>query len=157
MGTVPPSSPQPPDTATVSKNKSATRRKRYTESGRHDRMGLMDDILGGGSRRRQTGGEYVELDIDDIEGTVDEPTTQVHIARIEGQRDVIDIKNAIYDGDIVVADITRHSTTDRTMERITQDLQEITREVGGDIVQKADDQLIITPGSVGISRTKLGQ
>ncbi len=121
-------------------------------------MGLMDDILGGGSsRQRQAGGEYVPLDIDDVEGGVEEATTQVHIARIEGQRDVIDIKNAIYDGDIVVADITRHSATDRTMERITQDLQEITREVGGDIVQKADDQLIITPATVGISRTKLGE
>jgi SepF-like predicted cell division protein (DUF552 family) len=121
-------------------------------------MGLMDDILGGGgSRQRRGGGEYVPLDIDDVEGGVEEATTQVHIARIEGQRDVIDIKNAIYDGDIVVADITRHSATDRTMERITQDLQEITSEVGGDIVQKADDQLIITPGSVGISRTKLGE
>ena len=121
-------------------------------------MGLMDDLLGGREpRRRGGGGEYVELDIDDVEGPVDEPTMQVHIAHIEGQRDVIDIKNAIYDGDIVVADITRHSTTDRTIERITQDLQEITREVGGDIVQKADDQLIITPGTVSVSRTKLGQ
>lgn len=121
-------------------------------------MGLMDDILGGGgSRRTQTGGEYVELDTDDIEESTAEPTTNVHIAGIEGQRDVIDIKNAVYDGDIVVADITRHATTDRTMERITADLQEIAREVGGDIVQKADDQLIITPGSVGISRTKLGE
>ena len=120
-------------------------------------MGLMDDLLGGRDTRRRGGGEYVELDIDDVEGPVDESTTKVHIASIDSQRDVIDIKNAIYDGDIVVADITRHTTTDRTMERITQDLQEITREVGGDIVQKADDQLIITPGTVSISRTKLGQ
>ncbi|HET7323119.1 MAG TPA: cell division protein SepF [Halococcus sp.] len=120
-------------------------------------MGLMDDILGGQeSRRRGGGGEYVELGIDDVDGPVTESTTKVHIARIADQRDVIDIKNAIYDGDIVVADITRHTTTDRTMERITKDLQELTHEVGGDIVQKADDQLIITPGSVSISRTKLG-
>src|SRR5699024_10569610 len=133
-------------------------RKRYTGSDRRGRMGLMDDILGGGgSRRTQTGGEYVELDTDDIEESTAEPTTKVHIAGIEGQRDVIDIKNAVYDGDIVIADITRHATTDRTMERITADLQEIAREVGGDIVQKADDQLIITPGSVGINRTKLGE
>ena len=120
-------------------------------------MGLMDDLLGGSGSRRRSGGEYVELDADDVEGPVDESTTKVHIAQIDSQRDVIDIKNAIYDGDIVVADITRHTTTDRTMERITQDLQEITREVGGDIVQKADDQLIITPGTVSISRTRLGQ
>ena len=121
-------------------------------------MGLMDNLLGSREPRRGTGGgEYVELDADDVEGAVGETATTVHIASIDSQRDVIDIKNAIYDGDVVIADITRHSTTDETMERITQDLQEITREVGGDIIQKADDQLIITPGTIGISRTKLGQ
>jgi hypothetical protein len=31
----------------------------------------------------------------------------------------------------------------------------VAREVDGDIVQKGDDQLIITPTGVGISREKL--
>lgn len=118
----------------------------------------MDDILGGrDSRRRSGGGEYVELDSSDVDEPVEGSKMNVHIAQIDGQRDVIEIKNAIYDGDIVVADITRHTTGDRTMDRITQDLQEITHEVGGDIVQKADDQLIITPAAVSINRTKLGE
>ena len=119
-------------------------------------MGLMDSLLGSREPRRGVGGEYVELGAEDVEGSVGETATTVHIASIDSQRDVIDIKNAIYDGDIVVADITRATTTDETMERIVGDLQEITSEVGGDIVQKADDQLIITPGTVAISRTKLG-
>lgn len=119
-------------------------------------MGLMDSLLGSREPRRGVGGEYVELGAGDVEGSVGETATTVHIASIDSQRDVIDIKNAIYDGDIVVADITRATTTDETMERIVGDLQEITSEVGGDIVQKADDQLIITPGTVAISRTKLG-
>jgi SepF-like predicted cell division protein (DUF552 family) len=119
-------------------------------------MGLMDSLLGSREPRRGVGGEYVELGAEDVEGSVGETATTVHIASIDSQRDVIDIKNAIYDGDVVVADITRSTTTDETMERIVGDLQEITSEVGGDIVQKADDQLIITPGSVAISRTKLG-
>jgi SepF-like predicted cell division protein (DUF552 family) len=43
------------------------------------------------------------------------------------------------------------------MERVTDELRQVAREVGGDIVQKGDDQIIVTPGGVGVSREKLGR
>jgi len=55
----------------------------------------------------------------------------------------------------VLADITRHSTSDRTIEHIIDELRQVTREVDGDIVQKGDDQLIVTPTGIGIDREKL--
>lgn len=124
-------------------------------------MGFMDRLLSeGGSRSRNrsqhTADEYVELDLDDFETNVPESGTSVRVAQLGSKQDIIVIKDAIYDGDIVIADITRHSTTDRTMEHITDELKQVTNEVGGDIVQKDDDQLIITPNGVGISRKKLG-
>lgn len=124
-------------------------------------MGFMDRLLSeGGSRSRNrsqhTADEYVELDLDDFEMNVPESGTNVRVAQLGSKQDIIVIKDAIYDGDIVIADITRHSTTDRTMEHITDELKQVTNEVGGDIVQKDDDQLIITPSGVGISRRKLG-
>ncbi|TQR22321.1 hypothetical protein C9J85_10630 [Haloferax sp. wsp5] len=76
---------------------------------------------------------------------------------MSGQQDVIAIKDAVYDGDVVIADITRHSTPDRTMEHISDELKQVADEVGGDIVQKDDDQLIITPAGVGIARERLGR
>jgi len=119
-------------------------------------MGLMSKILGesGGTRVTE---DYVELDADDLQVDDVEAKLQVRIANISEKNDVIDIKDAVYDGDIVVADITRHTTQDRTMEHITDELKQVAREVGGDIVQKDDDQLIITPGSVSISRERLGR
>ncbi|MFB6169883.1 MAG: cell division protein SepF [Haloarculaceae archaeon] len=117
-------------------------------------MGLMSKLLGGQSR---TADDYVELDVDDFETEDAEAGVRIRIAEIGGKQDVIDIKDAIYDGDIVVADITRHSTSDRTMEHISDELKQVAREVGGDIVQKDDDQIIITPTGVSISRTKLGE
>ena len=39
----------------------------------------------------------------------------------------------------------------------SDELKQVAHEVGGDIVQKEDDQIIITPGGVGISRSKLGR
>ena len=117
-------------------------------------MGLMNKLLGSGDRRAD---EYVELDLDDFDTETASSGTQVHIAKLGDKQDVMDIKDAVYDGDIVIADITRHSTSDRAMEHITDELKQVAREVGGDIVQKDDDQLIITPGGVTVSRTKLGR
>ena len=117
-------------------------------------MGLMSKILGSEHRTTE---DYVELDLD---GDIDDGTAaqfQVHIAEIGNQEDVIAIKDAVYDVDMVVADITRLRTSDTTMERVTDELRQVAREVGGDIVQKGDDQLIITPTGVKISREKLGR
>jgi hypothetical protein len=117
-------------------------------------MGLMSKLLGGGQRSAD---DYVELDVDDFDAAAVESGTTVRIATIGSKQDVIAIKDAVYDGDVVIADITRHTTTDRTMEHISDELKQVAREVGGDIVQKDDDQIIITPGGVSISRKKLGR
>jgi len=119
-------------------------------------MGLMSKILGESGSSRKTD-DYVELNADNFDASSVESDRQVRIARIGGSADVIDIKDAVYDGDIVVADITRHSTQDRTMEHISDELKQVASEVGGDIVQKDDDQLIITPAGVTVSRDRLGQ
>lgn len=41
------------------------------------------------------------------------------------------------------------------MEHIIDDLRQVAREVDGDIVQKGDDQIVITPTGISISRQKL--
>jgi len=116
----------------------------------------MSKIFGesGGTRATE---DYVELTAGDLQVDDVQADMQVRIANIGEKNDVIEIKDAVYDGDIVVADITRHTTQDRTMEHITDELKQVAREVGGDIVQKDDDQLIITPAGVSISRERLGR
>ena len=115
-------------------------------------MGIMNKILGGNGRTTE---DYVELDIDDFDTARGDAGMNVRIAEIADQRDVIDIKDAVYDGDLVIADITRHSPSDSTSEHLTDELRQVAREVDGDIVQKGDDQLIVTPSGVRVSREKL--
>ena len=122
-------------------------------------MGFMDKLLGeqgSSGRRRRSVDDYVEVDLGDIETAPGEAGTQVHIAEIDGQRDLIAIKDAIYDGDIVVADIVRLRTSDSTVEHVIDELRQVAQEVGGDIVQKGDDQIIIVPTGISINRKKLG-
>ena len=117
-------------------------------------MGIMSKILGGGDQRNAE--DYVELDLDSFETVAtDSAGPAVRIAEVAGRQDVIPIKDAVYDGDLVIADITRHSTKDRTVEQIIDELRQVAEEVNGDIVQKGDDQLIITPTGIKISREKL--
>ncbi|MDF9744468.1 cell division protein SepF [Natrinema salsiterrestre] len=118
-------------------------------------MGLMSKILGGNQSRSVD--DYAELNIDDVSTASAEAAMQVHIAEVSGQNDAIDIKDAVYDGDIVVADITRLRTEDSTVEHIVDELRQVAREVDGDIVRKGDDQILIVPTGVRISREKLGQ
>ena len=119
-------------------------------------MGLMTKILGetGGARKKE---DYVEIEAEDASTGTAAADMQVRIAKISDKQDIIDIKDAVYDGDVVIADITRHTTKDRTMEHITDELKQVANEVGGDIAQKGDDQLIITPHGVAINRDPLGQ
>jgi SepF-like predicted cell division protein (DUF552 family) len=116
-------------------------------------MGIMSKILSGGERH--TTEDYVELDLDEFDTARGDAGTSVRIATIGGQQDVIAIKDAVYDGDVVIADITRHTTSDSTMEHIVDDLRQVAQEVDGDIVQKGDDQIIITPTGVSVARQKL--
>ncbi len=118
-------------------------------------MGLMSKIFGDGATRKTE--DYVELNADDI--AVDDvgAKMEVRIANIGDKSDIIEIKDEVYDGNIVLADITRHSTQDRTMEHITDELKQVAKEVGGDIVQKDDNQLIITPTDTHINRERLGR
>ncbi|MCG1002052.1 MULTISPECIES: cell division protein SepF [Halobacterium] len=117
-------------------------------------MGFMDKILGG---RGSSTEDYVELDIEDFDTNGGEASVTVHIAEIDGQEDIIAIKDAVYDGDVVIADITRLRTEDRTVEHVVDELRQVAQEVGGDIVQKGDDQLIVVPNGLAISRTKLNR
>ena len=118
-------------------------------------MGLMSKILG------ETGSasvdDYVEIDLDDVGAAHSDAALTVHIAEVDGQQDLIEIKDAVYDGDLVIADIVRLRTEDRTFEHIVDELRQVAREVNGDIVQKGDDQIIIAPTGVSISREKLGR
>ena len=113
----------------------------------------MSKILGGGGTHNTA--DYVELDLDDFDTARGDAGMSVHIAEVADRQDVIAIKDAVYDGDLVVADITRLRTSDKTVEHILDDLRQVAREVDGDIVQKGDDQLIVTPTGISISREKL--
>lgn len=121
-------------------------------------MGILRSLRNGSETR--TPDDYVDLGERFEAGreghrSPDTTDMRVHIAEIGEQQDVIAVKDAVYDGDIVIADITRLRINDATTKRITDQLHQTATETGGDIVQKGDDQIIITPSGTAINREKL--
>ncbi len=117
-------------------------------------MGFMSKIIGGRGTRSLD--EYVEIDADDATRP-SAARLSVRLAEIDERRDIVDIKDAVYDGHLVIADITRLRTGDQTIEHILDELRQVVREQDGDIVMNGDDQIIVTPTGVSISREKLGR
>lgn len=115
----------------------------------------MDKFLGQQQTQRDID-EYTEIEADESESLEPEVKMDVRIAEVHEQQDALDIKDAVYDGNLVVADITRLRTSDPTVEHITEELRQVADEVGGDIVKNGDDQIIVTPTGVRINREKLG-
>ncbi|PSQ42633.1 hypothetical protein BRD17_08135 [Halobacteriales archaeon SW_7_68_16] len=120
-------------------------------------MGFMSSFLG--SQENRTAADYVELDLDDFESATDTTgaAMNVHVAEVADQQDALEIKDVVYDGGLVIADITRLRTSDRTVQHVVDELRQVADEVDGDIVQKGDDQIIVAPTGVRISRDKIGR
>lgn len=118
-------------------------------------MGLVNKLLG----QNQTGrsvNEYQELDLQQVEGDIEvEADMKVHIADLRGNEGLMDVKDLIYDGHLVIADISYFRNSETKAERVIEQLRDVTQEVGGDIVQKGQNQIIVAPRGVKISRDKI--
>jgi SepF-like predicted cell division protein (DUF552 family) len=99
--------------------------------------------------------EYAKIDETDLDTPVQESGTTLYTARIEGQKDMMDVKDALYDEEIVIADTSRLERSDITEERVFNELKKIIQDINGDIVERQTGELILTPRDVSISRTQL--
>lgn len=123
-------------------------------------MGL-GDLIGFGNNEstdtRHTGGKSgrYEMDSDDLVG--EEPSqsnVQVFFGKVDGKEDIERIKDKLYDGHMVIADIRYIDSTPVRLEDMKAELKRIVEtETGGDIVQQGEQQLIITPAGVSVSRS----
>ncbi|MDR2855707.1 MAG: cell division protein SepF [Methanomicrobiales archaeon] len=100
--------------------------------------------------------DYKDLDIGTYESS-DRPALLIKIATVTDLKGTQNIKNQIYDGHIVVVDISRLKQDKITFERVMKDFKQVSSDVGGDIVGLGDQQyVIISPRNVKISRDRIG-
>jgi uncharacterized protein len=118
---------------------------------------IFDSLLGKSAVPKED--DYMELDLASFEpqGPDDEPASSyVKIAGVSSLKDTPKIKDEIYNGNIVIADISQLKLDKITYERVLKDLKEVAKDVNGDIVGLGDQRyVVITPQSVKISREKI--
>lgn len=118
-------------------------------------MGLFKKLTGGDPKSRSPSDEqYMDLDNADVQVS-DATGTQIHFAEINDNQDIIKVKDALYDGDIVIVDLKYVASAGMNVDHVLDQLQVTVEEVNGDIVQKDEDTVVVSPGGVAISRDKL--
>lgn len=115
-----------------------------------------------GRRGSHTPGEY--LDLEELSGTeaaaggADKRpgSTLIRLAEIETQRDLLAVKDALYDGHVVIVYTDRLGQSELTEQLVIDELLSVVRETDGDIVKKVNGQIIATPAPIAVGREKIG-
>jgi len=116
---------------------------------------FLDSLLGRSTP--STEDDYMDLDLEAFEeAEASAPVMFVKIAAVGDIKESPRIKDEIYNGNIVIADISRLKMDKVMYERVLKDLKEVAKDVNGDIIGLGDQRyVVITPNSVKISRDKI--
>ncbi len=101
--------------------------------------------------------DYVELDLSDYENVFEGESAELYvkIAEIRNLNDLHELKREIYNGNIVIVDISAIRKDKILIDRVIKDLKQLIIDVRGDIAGLGEEQLILTPTSIGIDREKI--
>jgi len=79
----------------------------------------------------------------------------VKVGEIYRYEDLSAMTAMVYNGNILLLDITSISNDDLTLKRVTSELRNVARDTGGDVAGVGKNLLMITPSAVKIDRNKV--
>ncbi|OFV67961.1 hypothetical protein DRN98_04685 [Methanosarcinales archaeon] len=117
--------------------------------------GFLNKLLDPHARTREE--EYIDLDLAEYEEILDEEPAAlfVKLAELTGVNDLPEIKKEVYNGNIVIVDISLIKNDKITMDRTTKELKQVVADIKGDIAMTEHDLVIVTPSNVRVDRKKL--
>ncbi|WP_462273094.1 cell division protein SepF [Methanohalophilus sp.] len=120
-------------------------------------MAFMDKLFGSGTKETSSAEEYTELDLGKYEEVMDEEPaeTYVRVAELTNLNELPSLKKEIYDGNILMIDISNIKADKLMLDRALKDLKEVIIDVHGDIAGIKEDQVLVTPTGVKIDRSKV--
>ena len=99
--------------------------------------------------------KFIDLGDIDIEGLEMESGAggmELRVAEVNTFEDLGPVVDQVYDGNMVLVDITALSTDDTAMRRIANELKSVARDVNGDVAGVGKNILAVTPTGVYINR-----
>ncbi len=111
-----------------------------------------------GPMPKPTVNEYTELDLSQYEEVAEEEPaeTYIRVAELNNLDGIPDLKSEIYDGNIVIVDISLIKRDQMILERALRDLRDVVSDVHGDIAGLGEDMVITTPTGIKIDRSRIG-
>ncbi len=125
-------------------------------------MGLKEGLGKLFPRREEEEGDYLDfdLDIEEYEEELGEQPEEVRMyvrtAELTGLYDIPVLKREVYAGNLLIVDISLVKHDKVLIEKAIKDLKLATLDVGGDIAGIGEDQIVVAPAGVRISREKVG-
>jgi SepF-like predicted cell division protein (DUF552 family) len=118
---------------------------------------LIDKILGGNVKSTTSANDYTEIDLSKYEEVLeDEPAeTYIKIAEITNINQVAALKQEVYNGNILMIDISNIKSDELLRDRVLKELKDVVIDVHGDIAGVKGSTVIVTPTGVKIDRSKL--
>ncbi|KAA0014981.1 MAG: DUF552 domain-containing protein [Thermoplasmata archaeon] len=98
--------------------------------------------------------EYIDLE---EYGGEAQPEAKMFVKVVEIQKydDLKEFISYIYEGNLLILDITPISVDDIEVERITNELKRVVKDINGDIAGLDRNHFIVTPSGVKIDRRKI--
>lgn len=113
-------------------------------------MGFVSNLVSG-----ESSNGYSELTDADLSGG-SEGNLSVVFVDIKSQDDIVNVKEALNDGTMVILDIAYIESNGMSLESVYSELQKTVDSVNGDLVhKKGNDIVVATPRDVPILREKL--
>lgn len=118
---------------------------------------FLDKLIGGGKKARLEAEEYEELDLSEYEEGFKGETANsyIKIAELSGLELMPELKKQIYDGNILMIDVSPAKKDKLIFDRAIKDLKAVVNDVHGDIAMIKEDQVIVTPRGMRIDRQKI--
>jgi len=124
-------------------------------------MSFLEKLFG--TSGASTTGDYSNyIDLDKYEKELgrelsDEPAdTYIRIAVFTNFEQIAMLKKEIYDGNILIVDISNIKSDERLRNHLFNELKDVVLDVHGDIVGMRDNNILVTPNGIKVDRRKIG-
>ncbi|MDD4748435.1 MAG: cell division protein SepF [Methanosarcinaceae archaeon] len=118
---------------------------------------IIDKLFGGSSKSMTSVEDFPEIDLSKYEEVLEEEpaVTYIRIAEISNSNQLSTLKQEIYNGNILLIDISNIKGDDFLRDRVLKELKEVVLDVHGDIAGVKGNMVIVTPTGIKIDRSKL--
>ena len=102
--------------------------------------------------------KFIDLGDIDIEGLELQSAAggmELRVAEVNTFEDLGPVVDEVYNGHLILVDISALSTDDTAMRRVANELKSVARDVNGDVAGVGKNMLAVTPTGVFINRDVL--